>query len=108
MAVTVAEFCLALHRVCIHGDRDEQGWLGEALWASLEVAEQKHGSEEVELPTTLEPTTLERVILLAGGVGVDTSVLGQALTRVPDWYRVLHDWRTGEERSYYHEWWGIK
>lgn len=99
MTVTVADFCLALHRVSMRGDRDEQGWQGEALWASLEAAERKRGNEKVELPTTLE-----RILALAGGVGVDTSALRVVLTRVPDWQRVLaDDWYDGYRR----EWWGI-
>lgn len=97
MTVTVAEFCLALHRVSLRGDRDEQGEFGEALWASLETVERKRGSELMELPTTLKET-----VAFADSLGVYVSALGEWLTRMPDLQRALSDWS-----AYRREWWGL-
>lgn len=96
MTVTVAEFCLALHRVSLRGNRDEQGVHGEDLWTSLEAVERKRGIESVELPTTLEET-----FALADRLGMDVAELRYRLTRMPDWSRVLvNDWE-----EYRREWW---
>ncbi|OGL89299.1 hypothetical protein A3H75_01595 [Candidatus Uhrbacteria bacterium RIFCSPLOWO2_02_FULL_51_9] len=97
MKMTVAEFCLALHRVCLRSNRDDQGAGGETLWASLEWVEEKHGSETVEVPATIKG-----VVARARGLGVDARELRIRLTRMPDWHRVLHDWN-----EYRDEWWGI-
>ncbi|MEK7481537.1 MAG: hypothetical protein AAB633_02220 [Patescibacteria group bacterium] len=97
MKMTIAEFCLALHRVCLRGDRDEQGADGETLWSSLEAVERKRGKELVKPPTTIEET-----VVLAEDLGVNAQVLGGRLTRMPDWHRVLNDWQV-----YRNEWWGL-
>ena len=99
MKATVKKFCLALHRVCLRGGRDEQGVDGEDLWSSLEVVEGVHGGKLVEFPTTVEET-----VALAGSLGVNTRVLGGRLTKMPDWHRVLADDWYG---NYRREWWEI-
>ena len=54
MELTIEQFCAALHRATLGGDRDSQGAEGEAIWALLEAIERKHGGGKVALEGSSE------------------------------------------------------